>query len=326
VILSEKYSALKEKRVSLRDAIPMAKPFTILFEPTSVCNFKCTCCFQSEPDFHSYLARGKMKFDDFRKIADDLANWKGEKIRVIRIIGFGEPLLNPLTPAMVKYCKSLDIAERVEITTNASLLTSEVSRKLIDSGLDYIRCSIYSVDQKQHKKLTQTRISVNKIRDNIAALRKLRDSLGVSKPFIYVKMLESNQPPENKLFLKEYAVIADEAALEKRHQWLSVCVGASGAAKRDVCPQPFKMMSIHFNGDVILCDPDWKGNTRVGNALTENISAIWGGEKMRDFWRMQLEKRRHENESCRTCSFLVDEYAIDDLEGVSPDVLKRIMS
>jgi len=36
---------------------------------------------------------------------------------------------------------------------------------------------------------------------------------------------------------------------------------------------------------------------------------------------MQLENRRNENESCRDCSFLVDEYAIDDLDGVSPDVL-----
>jgi radical SAM protein with 4Fe4S-binding SPASM domain len=81
------------------------------------------------------------------------------------------------------------------------------------------------------------------------------------------------------------------------------------------------MLSVHFNGDVILCDPDWKGNTCVGNVLIENISSIWGGSKMREFWRMQLEKRRHENESCRTCSFLVDEYAIDNLDGVSPDVL-----
>ncbi len=318
----KKYSTLKEKRISLRDVIPLAKPFTILLEPTSLCNFKCVCCFQSEPDFHSYLPKGYMKFDDFKKIADDLAAWKGAKIRVIRIIGFGEPLINPATPAMVKYCKELDIAERVEITTNAALLTPKVSQELIDAGLDYIRCSIYAVDQKKHEALTQSRISIETIRDNIAALKKLRASAGAGKPFIYVKMLESQDPSENDLFLKEYSNIADEAALEKPHQWLS----CADPRTRDVCPQPFKMLSVHFNGDVILCDPDWKGNTCVGNALDENISFIWGGGRMREFWRMQLEKRRCENESCRNCSFLVDEYAIDDLEGVSPDVLGRPMT
>lgn len=313
-----KYSTLKEKRISLRDVIPLAKPFTILFEPTSVCNFKCVCCFQNEPEFHSYLPKGYMKFGDFKKIADDLVSWKGDKIRVIRIIGFGEPLINPATPAMVKYCKELDIAERIEITTNAALLTPKISKELISAGLDYIRCSIYSIDQKKHEALTQSPINIEKIKDNIAALKKLRDSAGAAKPFIYVKMLESQDPSENDLFLKEYSDIADEAALEKPHQWLT----GTGSATRNVCPQPFKMLSVHFNGDVILCDPDWKGNTCIGNALDENISSIWGGGRMREFWKMQLEKRRGENKSCRTCSFLVDEYAIDDLEGVSPEVVR----
>jgi len=73
----EKYSLLKVKRIRLRDAIPLAKPFTVLFEPASVCNFKCVCCFHNEPDIRSYLPKGRMGFEDFRKIADDLAAWEG---------------------------------------------------------------------------------------------------------------------------------------------------------------------------------------------------------------------------------------------------------
>ena len=184
----------------------------------------------------------------------------------------------------------------------------------------YIRCSIYSIDQKEHEILTRSKIKIQSIKDNIAGLKALRDSAGSSKPFIYVKMLESRNKSKNELFLKEYSGIADEAVLEKTHHWLS---NTPGVKMRKVCPQPFKMMSIHFNGDVILCDPDWRGNTCVGNALTKKLSSIWGGEKMREFWRMQLEGRRHENESCRNCSFLVDEYAIDDLDGVSPDILQK---
>ncbi len=316
----EKYSQLKKKRISLRDAIPLVKPFTILFEPASICNFKCRCCFHSEPDIYSFLPKGSMKFDDFRKIADDLAAWEGDKIKIIRIIGFGEPLVNPQTPSMVKYLKELDVAERIEITSNASLLSPEISQQFIDYGLDYIRCSIYAIEQRRHETQTQNRISIETIKNNISVLKELRDSAGRSKPFIYVKMLASRDEFENALFLTEYSGIADEAALEKTHSWLSDTCALSGKT-RNVCPQPFKMLSIHYNGDVILCDPDWKGNTRVGNALTENISSIWGGSKIRRFWRMQLENRRHENESCRHCSFLIDDYAIDDLDGVSLEIL-----
>jgi len=320
--LPETYSHLKLKRISLRDAIPLPKPFTILFEPASVCNFKCIFCFQNEPHIHSYLPKGLMKFRDFREIADDLAAWEGGRLKVVRIIGFGEPLLNRHTPQMVKYLKKLDVADRIEITTNASLMTPSLSRQLIDAGLDYIRCSIYAVDQKHHESLTQNSISIEKIESNIAGLKRLRAAAGVSRPFIYVKMLESQDALENALFLKKYSGVADEAALEKPHQWLSN-TDISSRKMRKVCPQPFKMLSIHFNGDVILCDPDWKGNTCVGNALSENISAIWGGFKMRKFWKMQIENRRHENESCRNCSFLVDEYAIDNLDGVSLNLIKE---
>ena len=261
-----------------------------------------------------------MKFEDFTKIADDLAAWKGDKLKVIRIIGFGEPLANRETPRMVKYLKDLDVAERIEITTNASLLKPETSQQLIESGLDYIRCSIYSVNQKRHEVVTQNKISIDKISDNITALKKLRDSAGLSNPFIYVKMLQAEDETENAAFLDRYSAIADEVAIENSHGWLSNPGGAKNLA-RNVCPQPFKMLNIHFNGDVILCDPDWKGNTRVGNALSEDISSLWKGKKIREFWRMQLENRRHENESCRNCSFFNDEYAIDNLDGVSTDIL-----
>lgn len=317
---AKKYSHLKLDRINLRDAIPLAKPFTLLLEPTSICNFKCVCCFHNEPDIDAHLQRGRMKFDDFTKIADDLAAWKGDRIKVIRIIGFGEPLLHPDTPKMATCLKERDVAERIEITTNASMLTPKTAEQLIESGLDYLRCSIYAVDQQRHQIQTQTKVDIRKIRTNIETLRELRRLAGAVKPFIYVKMLESPDPSENQRFLETYSRIADEAALEKPHSWLSNAP-ASPHNVRHVCPQPFKMMSIHFNGDVILCDPDWRGNTCVGNALAQNMATIWGGSKMRAFWKMQLENRRHENPSCRNCSFLNDDYALDDLDGVGPACL-----
>ena len=139
-----KYTELSKARVDLRRAIPLAKPFAILFEPASICNFRCRFCFFSEPDIDAHLAKGKMRFDDFTKIVDDLAAWPGERIKVIRIIGFGEPLANRETPRMIAYLKERNVAERIEMTTNASLLTEDMAEGLIEAGLDYIRCSIYA--------------------------------------------------------------------------------------------------------------------------------------------------------------------------------------
>jgi radical SAM protein with 4Fe4S-binding SPASM domain len=315
----KKYTELSRSRVDLRDAIPLPKPFAILFEPASICNFKCRFCFFNEADIYQHIEKGKMKYDDFKKIVDDLAAWPGDRIKVARVIGFGEPLVNRETPDMIRYLKERNVAERIEVTTNASLLDAEMSERLIESGLDYIRCSIYSVDPEKHQHITQNKIPIERMRDNIRTLAETRAQMGKSTPFIYVKMIDRGQE-ENQKFLDTYAPFADETAIEHAHSWLD---GEDGrASQRGVCPQPFKMMNIHFNGDVVMCDPDWKGNTQVGNALEQPVSSIWGGETVRAFWKMQLENRRSENPSCATCSFLNDRYVLDDLDGVSPDVLQ----
>jgi len=220
---------------------------------------------------------------------------------------------------MIKYLKKLNIAERIEMTTNASKLTPEVAEALVDAELDYIRCSIYSINQEKHEKITRNPIDIEQIKKNIQTLKSTIDKKNKNKPFIYVKMLESDILQENEDFLKIYSEFADEVAIEKKHNWLE----NSGQAARKVCPQPFKMVSIHFNGDVILCDPDWQGNTKVGNAISENIRDIWKGKKVREFWRMQLENRRFENPSCNNCSFFNDNYVFDNLDGLSPDCINK---
>ncbi len=319
-----KYSQLKNSRVNLRDAIPLKKPFTILFEPASLCNFRCTCCYYNLPDLYSYMSKGLMKLEDFKKIADDLAAWEGDKIKVARFIGFGEPFINKDTCSMVKYLKRSGVAERIEITSNGSLLRPMVGQQLIDSELDYLRVSIYAVSQQRHEVLTRNKIDIELIRRNIIALRRTRDGQGKKTPFIYVKMLDSFEEAENQKFFHRYADVADEVSLEKPHRWLEQDELSSNILTKSVCPQPFKMLSIRCNGDVIVCDPDWKNNTKVGNALEQTVKNIWNGKAMHEFWRMQLENRRWENESCRKCTFLTNStYVLDDLDGVSPDILEE---
>lgn len=277
-----KYSDLKNDRVDLKKAIPLERPFTVLFEPAAACNFRCSFCYYQNTDFIS-MNRGLMDFYDFKKIADDLKAWG--MIKVIRLIGFGEPLLNKRTPDMVAYLKENEIAERVEITTNGSLLSEEMSRRLIDSGLDYIRISIYDKD----------------IFRKVSDLKWLRDR---NKPFIYVKSFDQEA-------IDRYSCVADEVALEQKHNWLN------GTSTRKICPQPFKMLSIRWDGTVICCDPDWANNTAVGNALRENIKDIWHGDKLRRFWQLQLEGRRKENKSCANCTFLNNDYVLDNLDEIS---------
>ena len=58
-----------------------------------------------------------------------------------------EPLLNPKLPEIIDYAKSKGVLETI-INTNATKLDSEMSEKIINSGLDLM---IYSLMEEQKK-------------------------------------------------------------------------------------------------------------------------------------------------------------------------------
>lgn len=330
------YSQLRQQRQNLREVIPLKKPFTVLFDPSSICNFRCVQCFQSAPGASRRLKKGMMKVDHLIKIVDDFKGWAGPKIKVIRFIGFGEPLLNKDFPEMLRVATQARIAERIEITSNGSLLTPGLSEKLVECGLDYLRVSVYSPYQEKHEAVTHNPIDISVIHENLLHLQRIKQARKSEKPFVYVKMLDSFDQSENEAFFARYSDVADEILIEKPHNWLDMpdkdflqdlykgkkqeVVDAIdyGATLKHVCPQPFKMMSIRFNGDVIVCDPDWLNNTKVGNALEESVKEIWNGKAMFEFRRMQIEGRRQDNPSCRACNtFLTDHYTVDNIDGIA---------
>lgn len=332
------YSELRNQRQNLREAIPLEKPFTLLFDPSSICNFQCVQCFHSVPNVEKLMPRGKMKLEKFRKIIDELNAWKGPKIKVIRIIGFGEPFSNADTPQMIEYVKKANVCDRLEVTTNGSLLSKEVAESIVNSGLDYIRISIYSSIQEKHERVTGSKIKIERILQNIQQLQEIKKQKGTEKPFVYIKMLDSFDSAENQAFFDMYSSVADEISIEKPHNWLDMeeksflsdlyqgkemKVDYQETMKK-VCPQPFKMLSIRQNGDVIVCDPDWMNNTKVGNAFESSLEEIWHGKKLWDFWKMQIEGRRCENESCRRCNtFLTDAYTTDNIDGIDVDKIDK---
>jgi len=67
------------------------------------------------------------------------------------LMGQGEPLINKDIPVMVKMAKDAEIAERVEIISNGSLLDKTMSDRLIEAGLDTLRISLQGLNSKNIK-------------------------------------------------------------------------------------------------------------------------------------------------------------------------------
>lgn len=115
----------------------------IYLELTNICNFNCDFC----PIHISKRPKGFMDFALFEKVAKEIAQHK-----ICEKISFhimGEPLLYPRFLDAISLIKSLGL--KADLTTNGSLLTAEMAKKLVQADLDFITISLETVDATEHQ-------------------------------------------------------------------------------------------------------------------------------------------------------------------------------
>ncbi len=338
-----KYTELKTtNRQNLKDILPLEKPFTVLIEPSSLCNFKCVQCFQSlKADSYFTQNRKNMPLARFQRVIEQLKAWPGDKIKVLKLSLYGEPLINPDFCAMLKLAREAAVTERIETTTNASLLSRDIAEQLVLSQLDYARISIYAADQEKHRHITGSGIDINVIHENLRVLQEIKKRRNSEKPFVSCKMLDSFGA-ENERFIGMYQDVTDEVYIDKPHSWIKVAdgdflknyyqdnVGAAigdmtqHSSPRIACPMAFTTMTVRCNGDVSPCCVDFIGGTNLGNVDTGNLREIWNSERWIEFQKMQLLNRKHENSSCARCDiYRSDHYTRDNIDGFPVDKLRR---
>jgi len=337
-----KYTELKSTdRQNLMEVLPLAKPFTVLIEPSSLCNFRCVQCFQSIAG-PSYFTQNRMHMPmaRFERVIQQLRDWPGPKLKVLKLSLYGEPLLSADFGAMLRLARTADVAERLETTTNASLLSRDVAEAMVDAQLDYARVSIYSADPARHRSITRSRIAIGAIHENLRVLQEVKRARGLNRPFVTCKMLDA-YGEDNDRFFEMYRDVADEVFLDKPHNWIKVegtdfiesyYQGEAEQARRDLerhssarvaCPMAFTTMAVRSNGAVSPCCVDFIGGTDLGSVDEVSLQALWNSDLWYEFRKMQLEGRKKKNSSCARCDiYLSDHYTRDDIDGFPVERLR----
>jgi radical SAM protein with 4Fe4S-binding SPASM domain len=328
-----KYVELRSApRVDLGRAVPLAAPFTVFIEPTNVCNFRCVMCPESFPDYQELAGYyQRMPMELYEKIVEDLRDLG--RIKALKFYFEGEPLLHPELGKMIRIARLAGVADRTEVTSNASLLTDERCAELVQSGLDYIRISVYAVDEDGHRELTGSKLTPRQILENVRRLRTLRENMGSPTPVIYAQYLHQSAAGEAR-FVETYSGVADELGVDYRHNWNGsderkselVTIGYSPDPQgvqnafrfgKQACPEPFYTLAVKANGDVSPCCIDWNGKLKVGNVLQNSLKDIWHSAALRKIQRLHLAKRRSEIPGCRDCTLIYN--FPDNIDGLTED-------
>lgn len=321
------------RRLDLVAAAPITAPLSIYVEPTNVCNLKCSFCPESFPDYEAKTGGpSSLDLETFGRVCDQILALG--RLRTLNLYMLGEPFANRRLPDFIALAKARGVADRIAVTSNGTLLNESMAERVIASGLDYLRISIYGTDQESFTRITTSRIPFDRIRTQVRRLKELRDAQGLGKPYIYVKMIDNADVAANEQFLALFAPVCDEVAIEPVMNWDDPEEGRLSGRPRDellstpyfgrrkeVCPFPFYSLVVHSDLAVSVCCVDWAKRTVVGHLRTETLEQIWRGDALRRFRMMHLERRSHENPACRSCTFL--HTAPDNLDALSPEEFAR---
>jgi radical SAM protein with 4Fe4S-binding SPASM domain len=329
-----------ENRTKLETVIPLNVPFVIFVDPSDVCNFQCKFCPTGDRKLmKETLGRnhGLMDFNLYKKIVNDICQFE-KPIKVLRLYKDGEPLLHPRFAEMIRYAKEKKCAERIDTTTNASLLTPKKNIEIIKAGIDRINISIEGVNEQQYLEFSKYKINFKDLVKNITHLYRNRKNCE-----IIIKINgDTISEEDKKRFYKIFGDIADGVYIEHVMScWpefelkgveVNQEVGIYGQPIKEVqvCPYVFYSFSINSDGSVSACFLDWARKLIIGDVKKESVKDIWNGEKLLNYQKMFLEKKRKEHPVCGNCGQMshgmpddIDVYAEELLNKLSQNEQKK---
>lgn len=312
----------------LQDILPLKTPISAHIDVSSVCNYKCSFCFQADMEGMKKvgLKRGFMDVEMFKKIVDDCAAFP-EKIKKIKIGNHGEPTLNPDVVEMVAYARKSDCADIIEMFTNGSKLEPIINKGLVEAGLQRINISLEGLTDQRYMEVAGVKQVFQEIIDGVRDLYETKTRFN-SDLKIYVKIADQAHAlkkdsteifvlteEEKKYFFDTFGPICDEIFVEKVvPQWAETQLtkqndvtetgmyGQSISAWKEVCPFIFMYMQFNCDGTVSPCTLDWPRKVVVGNVNDESVSDIWNGDSLRELQVAMLAGKRKCINFCGACS------------------------
>jgi MoaA/NifB/PqqE/SkfB family radical SAM enzyme len=248
-------------------------PVYVLIEPTSVCNLRCTVCFQVDNSFTVKPFMGLMDMDLYRRLIDEVA---AGGTKAVTMASRGEPTLHPKLGEMLGYAseKFIDL----KLNTNATRLTEKLCHQILESGVNEL---VFSIDSEVEKIYEEIRVK-GKFTEILANVRRFRDIQRKQYPASKlntrvsgVKFREDQNEETFKSFWSEY--VGDVGFINVENRWDTYKNPVHPEIKHP-CTYLWERMYVWYDGKVNPCDVDYKSELSPGSVLNKSIREVWHGE------------------------------------------------
>ncbi|MBU2552257.1 MAG: SPASM domain-containing protein [Proteobacteria bacterium] len=282
-------------------------PLHVDLDTTNACNLKCLPC----PRTH-YLATGNtnwspegrigyMHFDLFRRVIDQAAEGGAFSIKINYL---GEPLLHPQVVDQVSYASGRGL--EVMMNTNATLLTEEMSTRLLEAGLDDL---FFSVDSPYAPEYESIRIGArfDRVIRNIERFVQIKERLGLRHVQTRASMIVSEDRRRDRQTIEAFKSLFTSLGVAEIGFGLLTDMktdygSAYGIVPDFLCRDIYTRMFVFWDGPIGPCCGEWERGYVLGDALRDDLGDVWNNPRYQALRQAHDQGRYDRIPICRACS------------------------
>src|SRR3989338_2546639 len=305
--------AIKDREFIL-DALEEARsknPIIYNIETTNACNMRCKMCPRT-----TMMTREieTMESSLFQKIVDQInphspelwGKWENFVTKeygitkrmmsenhfflmiipkVIQLHGYGDPLLDRNMPQYVQLLTSRGIQSY--FSCNPANIDVDKTIEMFRNGLDYIKYSIESIDDRSHKKIRGEASNFTQSYDKIVQLLDLKKRHNY-KTTVIITMLDLNRTAQTQEFemlrkafegLDVYIYLKSEDQQWHRKDYH----GTRSIHWSEFCKHPWMSMTVKSNGEIAMCMEDFNNEIILGDTKKDSLYQIWNNGEYQQF-------------------------------------------
>ena len=270
-------------------------PF-LQIEPSSICNYRCVFCFETDKSFTDKKAgfMGTMKLDLFKKIIDQAES----NIEFLSLASRGEPLICKDIVQMFRYTENKFL--NLKVNTNASLLTEEKIHAILSGGVGTIVFSADAADEKLYAKL-RVNGKLDRVLKNIELFNKIKENKYKNNKIITrVSGVKVDAEQSIEDMSKLWGRLVDQVVFVDYNPWENVYLSKSSNIEKH-CSDLWRRMFVWWDGKTNPCDTDYKSMLSPGNFNTKNLKELWNSNHYNDLRNKHLNSKRKEIFPCKNC-------------------------
>lgn len=267
-------------------------PPCLQIEPTSICNYRCVFCYQTDTAWAASAHMGRMAFTLFQRAIDEATG----RCEIVTLASRGEPLLHPLFPEMLAYTTGKFVA--LKVNTNGACLSERLCHALLEADLLTL---VISAEATHDPPYSHFRVGGNldRVRQNVERLCTIRaTAYPHSRLLIRISGVQVPGTPPLSVMEAYWNGLADQVCFVAYNPWENTYARSVNEIATP-CSDLWRRMFLWWDGTVNPCDVDYRSCLTMGRFPDSSLSDLWRSDQ---YQLLRTQHQQQERSRCYPCN------------------------